>query len=84
MLGHVGSGSRALGIINVGTREKWVISLTPRPLYFREDALCTHWITGDWMGSSAGLDAGVAKKKCLPPSGDETPVVQPVGSHYTD
>jgi hypothetical protein len=42
-------GSIAPRILNLGTRWKWVVRFTPRPLYpRRERPLSTHWIAG-WV-----------------------------------
>jgi hypothetical protein len=48
-------------ILDLGTRWRWVVSFTPRPLYPRERAPSTHWI-GGWVGPRAGLDAEVKRK----------------------
>jgi hypothetical protein len=56
-----GSGDIAPLILDFGTRWKWVLSLTPRPLYPAERTACTHCI-GGWLGFRAVLDA-VAKTK---------------------
>jgi hypothetical protein len=66
------SGGIAPRILNLGTRWRWVVSLTPRPLYTPgERAPGTHWI-GDLVSPRAGLDA-VTKRKIpsLPPPGIE-------------
>jgi hypothetical protein len=49
-----GSGGIAPCILDVGTRWKWVVSFTPRPL-------CTHCIA-DWVGLIAGIDAMTKRK----------------------
>jgi hypothetical protein len=48
------SGGIAPRILDLGTRLRWVVSFTPRPLYPRERASGTHWI-GGWVGLRAGL-----------------------------
>jgi hypothetical protein len=51
----------------------------------RERAPSTHWIRG-WMGPRAGLDI-VSRRKIPGPrreSNPDHPIVQPVGSRYTD
>jgi hypothetical protein len=48
--------------INIGTRWRWVVSFTPRPLYSRRRAPGTRWI-GGWVGPRAVLDAVVYRKK---------------------
>jgi hypothetical protein len=42
-----------------------------------------HWIQG-WMGPTAGLDTAVGNRKVPAPVGNQTTVVQPEASHYTD
>jgi hypothetical protein len=62
-------------ILNLRTRWKWVASFMPRPLYPRGKNL---WVPTDGcMDHKSGLDA-VAKRKMSAPSGNRTPVVQPV------
>jgi hypothetical protein len=58
-------------IIVPGTRWRWVIRFTPRPLY----PLGIHWL-GGWVGPRAGLDA-VEKRKISCPAGNRTLAVQP-------
>jgi hypothetical protein len=43
-------------ILDFGTRWRWVVSFTSRPLPSpRERAISTHWV-GDWVGPRASLD----------------------------
>jgi hypothetical protein len=56
-------------ILDLGTRWRWVVSYTPRPLYPEEILPGTHWI-GGWVGPRAGLDV-VEKRKILALSGFE-------------
>jgi hypothetical protein len=77
------SGSIAPRILDLGTRWKWVVSFTPRPLYTQGNSPGTHWI-GGWVGPRAVLDA-VVKRKIPSPrreSKPRTPVVQPVAQRY--
>jgi hypothetical protein len=49
-------------ILDLGTRWRWVVSFTPRPLYLPgERAPGTHWI-GGWVGPKVGVDT-VEKRK---------------------
>jgi hypothetical protein len=70
---------------DLGTRWRWVVSFTPRPLYPGERASDTHWI-GGWVGPRAVLDAAVKRKIPSPrrESNPRTQIVQPVAQHYTD
>ena len=38
--------------LNIGTRWRWVVNFTPRPLYPPEHSTGTHWIRG-WVGPRA-------------------------------
>jgi hypothetical protein len=60
----------------MGTRWRWVVSVTPRPHYPRERVPGMHWI-GGWLGPRASLDV-VAKNKTPGPARNRTPVVLPV------
>jgi hypothetical protein len=51
-----GSGSIGPLILNLGTRWKWVVSFTLRPLYPAKRATGIHWI-GGWVGPTAGTAA---------------------------
>jgi len=55
----------------------WLVSFKLRPLYRRIITLVTHFTK-----VPSPLDT-VAYKNCLP-SGDQTPVVQLAGNHYSD
>jgi hypothetical protein len=79
-----GSGSIAPRILDLGTRWRWVVSFTTRPLYHRERAPGTHGI--GWVGSWVVLDAVVKRKIPRPrwESNPRTPIVQPVAQCYTD
>jgi hypothetical protein len=69
--GVLGSGGIAPRILDSGTRWRWVVSFTPRPL-------CTQgkcpWYPLDWrwVGPRAGLDT-VVKRKFPAPAGTRTP-----------
>jgi hypothetical protein len=66
-------------ILDLGTRWRWVVSFTLRPLYPRERAPDTHW-TGGWVGPRVVLDT-VVKRKIPSPhreSNPRTPIVQHV------
>jgi hypothetical protein len=58
-----GSGGIAPHILGFGTRLRWVVSFTPRPLYFQEKS---HWYPLD---RRLGVDA-VVKRKILSPNRD--------------
>jgi hypothetical protein len=79
------SGGIAPRILDLGTRWRWVVSFTPRPLYPRERAPGAHWI-GGWVGPKAVLDAEVKRKIPSPrrESKPRTPNVQTVAQRYTD
>jgi len=74
VLGSCGMAPR----IKFGARWRWVVSFTPRPLYYWERTPDTHR-KGGWVGPRAGLDAMV-KRKIPSPTGNRTPVFQPVAS----
>jgi hypothetical protein len=69
---------------DLGTSWRWVVSITPRPLYPRERAPGAHCI-GGWVDRRAGLD-DVEKRKFWPyrDSSPDLSVVQPVASRCTD
>jgi hypothetical protein len=64
---------------DLGTRWRWVVIFTPRPLYPQGRAPGTHWI-GGWVSPRAVLDA-VVKRKIPSPrreSNPRTAIVQPI------
>jgi hypothetical protein len=72
-------------ILDLGTRWRWVVSFTPRPLYRQGKTPGTHWI-GGWVGPRAVPDA-VVKRKIPSPSRESkprTPIFQLVARRYTD
>jgi hypothetical protein len=77
MKAYWGSGDIAQWILDLGTRWKWMVGITPRPLFFQEKSPGIHWI-GGWVGSRAGLDAVVKRKIPIP-----SPIIQPVAQLYT-
>jgi len=62
-----------------GLKWRWVVNVTPRPLYPRERPGTD--CTGGWVGLRAGLD-GVEKSRTKP--GFDPRTVQPVASRYID
>jgi hypothetical protein len=74
-----GCGGIAPRILDLGTRWRWVVSFTTRPLYPRERSPGTHLI-GSWVGPRAVRKA-VVKRKIRSPSrksNPRTPIVQSV------
>jgi hypothetical protein len=68
------SGDIAPYVLKLGTRWRWVVSVTPRPLFSSEIRdFGVHWI-GDCVGSKAGIDAAVKTA----PARNPVPVVKPV------
>jgi hypothetical protein len=66
MEAHGGEEVQLLLILNIGTRWRWVVSVTPRPRFTPgERTPGTHWI-GIWVGSRAGLDAGAGGRILCP------------------
>jgi hypothetical protein len=85
MKAYWGSGGIVPCILDLGTRWRWVVSFTHRPLYPQGTTRGTHW-TGGWVGPRAVLDA-VVKRKIPSPrrkSNPRTPIVQPVAQRCTD
>jgi hypothetical protein len=87
MKAYLRNGSIAPRILDLGTRWRWVVSFTPRPLYpqgKRRNSV-THWL-GGCVGPRSILDT-VEKKIILTTrreTNPRTPIVQPVAQHYTD
>jgi hypothetical protein len=85
MKAYWGSGSIAPCILDLGTKLRWVVSITSRPHYPRERVPGTHWI-GGWVVPRAVLEAVVKRKFPRPrrKSNPRTPIVQLVAQRYTD
>jgi len=64
-------------ILDLGSRWRWGLVFTPRPLY-----PCTHWIEG-WMGQTHDVEA-MAKRKIPVPTRNRTPIFQPIAVHFTE
>jgi hypothetical protein len=64
-------GKELLLILNLGTRWRWVVCVTPRPCFSPgERTPGTHW-TGSWVGPRAGLDTEAKRKILFPLPGIE-------------
>jgi hypothetical protein len=75
---RVGEWRYSSTILDLGTRWRYVVSFTPRPLYPREITPGTHWTEG-WVGPRTGLN-DVEGRKILPPPGLEfRPLGRPAG-----
>jgi hypothetical protein len=78
-----GGGGTAPRILDLGTRQRWVVSFTPRPLYPQANSPATHW-TGGWAGLRASLDAVVKRKiPSLCQDSNHPPTIQTVAQCYT-
>jgi hypothetical protein len=66
-----GEELQLLLIHDLGTRWKWVVSVTPRPRFNPwEMTRGTYW-TGGWVAPRAGLDTEARRKSSFPPAGIE-------------
>jgi hypothetical protein len=73
-------------IHDLGTKSRWVVSVTPRPRFTSgETTLGTHW-TGGWVDPRAGMNTADRGKILCPcrESNPDRPVVQSAVRHYTD
>jgi hypothetical protein len=59
------------GILYLGTRWGWVVSVTPRPRFSPGERTPGTHCTGGWVGPRAGLDTETRGKIILPRSGIE-------------
>jgi hypothetical protein len=59
---------------DLGTRWRWVVSFTPRPLYHHGKAPDTHWI-GGWVGPRSSLDT-CRREKFPSTAGIRTPIIR--------
>jgi hypothetical protein len=78
---HWGSGGTVPRILDLGTRWRWVVRFTPRPLYPREKP---------WHPLDRRLDVpqrrsggGGEEKNSHPLPGLEPPIIQPLAQRYT-
>jgi hypothetical protein len=75
-LRDMGKGDIASLILSIGTRWRWVVNFTPRPLFSPGKNYDTDWV-GGCVGPTAGLDGYWGEKISLPP-GFESRTVQPL------
>jgi hypothetical protein len=80
--GVLGSGGIAPRILHLGTRWRWVVGFTPRPLYPQGE---TPWYPLDMRlaGTQSRSGRGGKKKNSQPLPGLELPIIQPVAQRYT-
>jgi hypothetical protein len=78
-------GGELLLIHDLGTRWRWVVSITPRPRFTPGERTPGSHCTRGWVGPRAGLDTEDRGKILCPCRGSNPgrPVVQPVVRHYT-
>jgi len=76
MEAYWGSGSIVPHILGLGTRWRWVVSFTSRPLYPKGK---NPWYPlGGWLGPRTALDIMVKRKIPNPMPGLEPPIIQTV------
>jgi hypothetical protein len=77
------SGDIAPRILDLGTRRRWVVSFTARPLYLRGKR---PWYPLDTrLGGLQSLSGRCREEKISqPPPGIEPPNIQPIANCYTD
>jgi hypothetical protein len=79
---HMGEWWYSSTILHLGTRRRWVVSFTPRPLY-----VLGHrpWFTFDRrLGEPHSRSEHYGEEVNLNPARNRALTVQPVGRHYTD
>jgi hypothetical protein len=78
----MGIGGIAPLILDLGTRWRWVVSLTPRPLYPQRES---PWYPLDRrLGGPQSLSGrGGGEKNSQPLPGLDPPIIQPVAQRYT-
>jgi hypothetical protein len=57
---HMGKWRNSSTIVDLGIRWRWVVSFTPRSLYYRRKS--PRYPLGGWMGPRAGLDVVKQRK----------------------
>jgi hypothetical protein len=69
-------------ILNLGTRWRWMVSFTPRPLYPQGNS---PWYPLDRRqgGPQSRPGHGGEEKNSQPPPGIEPPIIQPLAKRYT-
>jgi hypothetical protein len=82
MEGYWGSGSIAPRIFYLGTRWRWVVSLTPRPLYLQGNS---PWypLERRLREPQSRSGRGGEEKHSQPLSGQQPLIIQPVAQRYT-
>jgi hypothetical protein len=80
--GVLGSGGIAPRILDLGTRWRWMVSFTPRPLYSQGNS---SWCPLDrGLGGFQSRSRGGGEEKNFQPlPGLEPPIIQPVAQRYT-
>jgi hypothetical protein len=66
-------------ILDLGTRWRWVVSITPRPLYLQ--GKCPRYPLDRILGGPKSRSGRCGVEE---PSGNRTPAVQSIYHHYTD
>ena len=66
-------------ILDLGTRWRWVVKFTPRPLCPPKQTPVSHW-TGGWIGPRAGLGDFGEEKNLLPLPDFELRTFRPKGN----
>jgi hypothetical protein len=82
MNAYWGSGGVASRILDFGTRWRWVVSFTPRPLY--PQGRSPWYSLARRLGGPQSLSGrGGEEKNSQPLPGLEPPIIQPVDQRYT-
>lgn len=61
---RIGEYSYTSTILDLGNKRRWVVRVTPRPLYPQGKVPGTHWIV-DWEGPGVCVKYGYRKISCL-------------------
>jgi hypothetical protein len=72
----MGEWSYSSTILDLGSRWRWVVSFTPRPIYLRGNSF-QYSLNRRILGPRSAMDA-VEKIKSLAPVGNRTLAVQPI------
>jgi hypothetical protein len=82
MKSYWGSGGTDPRILDLSTRWRWVVSFTPRPLYYQDK---NSWYPLDSRlgGFQSRSGHGVRRKVPRPLSGLEPPIIRPVAQRNT-